>query len=284
MPGGMRNGLMWLKWRRRAGLVATCMLLLSCMPASILFSADPAPLSDAQQVDKRISEFTKDHGLNIYWKFGPDFIPPTHRGRMKAAQASVAQANMVLGLYERLCKVWPREVTRHIRGVYICDWVEVMNVRGVCMAEGRCVYMSSNLPEYVLWPRCFHECTHVLNEAVGFDRNRWNALLPAGVRYIGQEATKGNPFETSPKLYEQGFLAKYCQIDADEDFAVIASYVFADPKELKERMAQYPEIRKKATFVIEYFRKLSKDLDLGAYDTVLEPKPSEPRNTSKPSP
>lgn len=138
------------------------------------------------------------------------------------------------------------------------------------MANEDNVYMSSYLPEYTLWPRLIHESSHVVSRAVPLDTKLWNSQMAEGARYIGAEATKGDPFTTSEKLYQQGFLVQYAQIDLDEEFAILSQYIFTSPDEVKALMKKYPAVRKRVALTIDYYKALSNKIDFSGYDDIIK--------------
>ena len=239
---------------------------------------DPNELNDAEKVDRRIAAFTREHPFAIYWKFNPSFIPAANRDKnckyryMTGSQASVAQANMLIGMVEKLFNTWPPEATRHLKGVYIFDWVEIM-VRGVSMGQDGYLYMSSNSPPDFLQRTIFHESSHIVSETVPIDRKLWESQMAKGAHYLAASNYSPPNFDpngTSEQLYKQGFLTQYNQVNLDEDFAVLADHLFMAPKELKALMKKYPEIRKKGILIINYFRKVSAKFDFSDFDDVIK--------------
>lgn len=230
---------------------------------------DPVELNEVQKVDALARAMHQERKIDFRWKYSPDFIHVHFKNYWKGSQASVSQAKMVLGLYQKMFSVWPEDLTKHIKGVYIFDALEMSGVRGVCIEYDFNLYMSGFLPEYVTVPRVFHEASHAVTRAVPFDKKLWAAGMAKEARYIGKEALKGDPMSAREELYLKGFLIQYSQIDADEEFAVLAQYLFGSPKELKDLMLKYPEVRKRAVLAIQYFKGLSGKIDLRYFDDVI---------------
>lgn len=240
---------------------------------------DPAAPNEAQKVDQMILALEKDHGLKLQWKYHPDFISPHFKNQWKGNQASPEQAQMQVRVFRKMCAAWPRELTKHIQGVYVYDCLEMSGVKGVCIEYDFNLHMSSNLPEYVILPRAFHEATHAITRQTPLDANLWKAQMAAGARYLGDEAVKvPDPMQARDDLHEKGFLLQYSQIDLMEEFAVLSQYLFTEPGWLKERMQKFPEVRKRVLLTMEYFKALSDKVDFSAYDDVLPNGTTPPPN------
>lgn len=220
------------------------------------------------KIDRKIIEIVGKRKTDIFWKYTPEFIHPHFKNQWKGAPASVKQAELMVGVCEKWLSAWPDEVTKHIKGVYIFDWLEMYGVKGVCIEYDFNLYMSSNMGENELLPRFFHEATHALTRAMPLDARLWSESLPAGVKYTGDEATKDGPMQFGEEWYKNGFLLKYSQSCADEEIAIIAQYMFANPEELKRLIRKYPEIGKRAKLAMDYFKKVSDKFDFSAYDDI----------------
>jgi len=241
-------------------------------PALVL--AEPAAEKPAaeiteQDIERRIEELKKSRDIIVYWKYTPEIIPVHIRDVVKVSQASLKQADMILRLTERLIEIWPAELTRYIKEVYIFDVVEMHGVKGVCMEYDGRIFMSSHLPEYVLWANIIHEASHAVSRYVPLDNQDWPVAPPGSNRYIGAVATQGDPFEISEEIRNNGFIVKYASIDRDEEFAVLSQYLFSDPDQTKKLMKEYPEIRKRASLAIRYYQAITEDVNFSFYDDVL---------------
>lgn len=232
-------------------------------------AAQPAKKISPEEIDRQIAAIQKERDIPIFWKYTEDMVPANVRGMMRVSQASPEQADKILRLTRRMLEIWPPEVTRHIKGIFIFHEIEMYGVNGVCMENDGRVFMTSNFAEYILWPRIIHESSHAVSRFVPLDGAKWDTALAPGVRYIGPEATQGNPFETGEEIHRKGFIVKYAQIDRDEEFAVLSQYIFSDVDQVKALMRKYPELQKRATLAIHYYRALSPKIDLSMYDDVI---------------
>lgn len=254
-----------------AAILAVLPWLLVPTPAHAE-STKPAaetPRATEQDIERRIAEIRKQRNIVVHWKYTPEIIPVHIREMLKVTQASVDQAAMILRLTDRMLEIWPMELTRHITDIFIFNEVEMHGVKGVCMEYDGRVFMSANLPEYVLWPRIIHEASHAVSRYVPLDEKHWPVNPPDSKRYIGAAGTQGNPFETSEEIRNNGFIEKYASIDRDEEFAVLSQYLFTAPEETKKLMKKYPAIRKRASLAILYYKAISPKIDLSVYDDLL---------------
>lgn len=247
-----------------------CVLAVLLGPAGTSApAAQPAKKISPEEIDRQIAAIQKERDIPIFWKYTEDMVPANVRGMMRVSQASPEQAEVILRLTRRMLEIWPPEVTRHIKGVFIFNEIEMYGIKGVCMENDGRVFMTSNFAEYILWPRIIHEASHAVSRYVPLDGAKWDKALAPGVRYIGPEATKGNPFETGEEIHSRGFIVKYAQIDRDEEFAVISQYIFTSVDEVRDLMKKYPELRKRVTLALQYYKALSPKIDLSMYDDVL---------------
>jgi hypothetical protein len=253
-----------------AGICAVTLgLTLGCVMPCSAGTSDRLPTGDSaaeQAIDRQIQKIRAERGLEIHWRYSPDFIPPHWKTQWTGSPASVAQAEKMVSLCERWLSTWPDELTKVIKGIYIFDWLQMHGIKGVCIEYDFNLYLSSNMQDGDLLCRFFHEATHSLTRAVPLDATKWSSTLPKGVHYIGDEATKGNPLEVGDQYYRNGFLYKYSQSCADEEVAIIAQYLFTGPEELKRLMQKYPELRKRVMLAIDYFRRLSDEIDFSYFE------------------
>ncbi len=243
--------------------------ILLCPVGWHALGASPAKSVTPEDIDRQVIELQQQRNLPVYWRYTEDMVPANVRGMMRVSPASPAQAEVILRLTRRLLEIWPPEVSRHLKGVYIFHEIEMQGVKGVCMENDGRIFMTSNFAEYILWPRIIHESSHAVSRFVPLDGAKWDQSMAPGVRYIGSEATKGDPFETGEEIHKKGFLVKYAQIDRDEEFAVLSQYLFSDADQVKGLMRKYPELRKRATLAIQYYKALSPKIDLSPFDDVL---------------
>jgi hypothetical protein len=247
-------------------------------------AAQPAKKIGPEEIDRQIAAIQKERNLPVFWKYTEDMVPANVRGMMRVSQASPEQAEVILRLTRRLLEVWPPEVTRHLKGVFIFNEIEMYGVKGVCMENDGRVFMTSNFAEYILWPRIIHESSHAVSRFVPLDGSTWDQSMAPGVRYIGPEATQGNPFEENEAIYSKGFIVKYAMIDRDEEFAVLSQYIFSEPDKVVGLMKKYPELRRRATLAINYFKALSPKIDLSMYDDVIWTEENNHRRRPGPRP
>ncbi len=258
--------------------IAVALAAFSCLlvPTARAEVAKPgeadAPKVTAQDIGRRIAKIHKERKILVHWKYTPDIIPVHIRGMLKVSQASIEQADMILRLTERMLAIWPPELTRHVSEVFIFNEVEMHGVKGVCMEYDGRIFMTANLPEYVLWPRIIHEASHAVSRYVPLDDKHWPVNPPGSKRYIGAAGTQGNPFEVSEEIRNNGFIEKYASIDRDEEFAVLSQYLFTAPEEMRKLMKEYPAIRERASLAIDYYKAISSKVDLSAYEDLLEKK------------
>jgi hypothetical protein len=259
-----------MKFRACRRTILGCVLAVWLSPAGgSADAAEPARKITPEEIDRQIQKIQQERNIPIHWKYTEEMVPANVRGMMRVSQASPEQADKILRLTRRMLEIWPPEVTRHIKGIFIFHEIEMYGVNGVCMENDGRVFMTSNFAEYILWPRLIHESSHAIHRFVPLDGSKWDASMAPGVRYIGPEATKGNPFEENEEIYSKGFLVKYAMIDREEEFAVLAQYLFSEPDKVKNLMKKYPELRRRATLAINYFKALSPKIDLRAFDEVL---------------
>lgn len=262
-----------MKYRLLAATVYVFTLLcLAGLRAPSAGATQPDGADEARlmaEIERQVSEIKEQRGITFHWQYSPEIIPVHIRDRLRASQASVEQVQMMLRLTHRLLEIWPQEVTKHINAIYAFHEIEMYGIVGVCMEYDGGVFMTCNLPEYVLWPRIIHEAAHAVSRYVRLDAELWNRHLAPDARYIGAEATQGNPFEINEEILSRGFLEKYAQIDLDEEFAILSQYIFGAPDRIIELMNKYPAVRTRATLAINYYRALSDELDLSHFDDVI---------------
>lgn len=223
-----------------------------------------------QKLDARIAKIRETCGVEVHWKLNENFLPAPWRSKSKGIQITLDEAERLLGQIERFLTVVPKDVSgKHLKNIYLLHTL-VVEGHTVCMAHGQDLFMGGNMGAYLLWPRLFHEFSHVLHERVRLDGKLWRSQMPEGSRHVGEKAMGGNPFSTNEDYYRKGFLMQYSQVSLEEEFAVLSDYAFTKQKELKGLMEKYPAVKNRVKLLIAYYKALSKEYDFSFYDDVLQ--------------
>ena len=115
-------------------------------------------------------------------------------------------------------------------------------------------------PHFELSHLFYHELGHaVLNQIDSWlVKMRWKRLLPEGFKFRGtgfDAAWSGRSnTEFSNEWLEFGFISQYSASCFDEDFCMIAQYLYAGTSEFWQAADSYPLILHKVRMVIEVYR------------------------------
>ena len=163
----------------------------------------------------------------------------------------------------RLCK--GSGLRRCVKSVVAGRSIQSDGVELGGVAQGRKIYMAVThgdvvFSDFELGQLFYHELGHsVLNQVDSWlVEMRWQDLLPSGFKYprLGFNAVqngKANP-EFSRDWLEYGFISQYSATCFDEDFCMIAQFLYAGTRDFWQAADSFPLILQKVRRVIEVYR------------------------------
>ena len=111
-----------------------------------------------------------------------------------------------------------------------------------------------------------HEFSSILlrGQRARFPTRAWKTANPSGFAYDGtgvEMLGRPNLLVPSPRFLEQGFLTRYSQSSLENDFNMIAGWMFTRPAEIRDFGERYPRIRKKLELAVSFYEALHSGFD-----------------------
>lgn len=101
------------------------------------------------------------------------------------------------------------------------------------------------------------EFSSILMKNYSFPENAWQSKNPSNFQYVGNGRDMlgtGNSYSQTPELLTKGLICEYAQASVEEDFNMMAYWLFTKPNELKALAKKYPIINSKLLLVINFYQ------------------------------
>ena len=170
-------------------------------------------------------------------------------------------------LNQALLKYPARVLQQNLQTIYV---VSELHYRGIGASGTNCerdLYIANGGSELGYDDACLegtfhHEFSSVLlwYYPEYLNKTAWNAVNPRGFRYgedgVAAVKAKHDSTEADPALCAKGFLCEYSQASLEDDFNMLAEYLFTGNPTLPRLVAQYPKLKHKQDLVLAFYQKV----------------------------
>jgi hypothetical protein len=243
---------------------AIALALLCPLASSLSAAAD-----DCDELDMALAELERKHHVQIHYQYDPStFFPPAWISPgmgLAAEQIHWRDVAALISTLEQFLAAHPASVIQgNLEHIYLL---------GRLSFQGR-EYGGTHTDKsiYVVWDRA-RKCTlpfmlsrlhsefsSTLCDHNTFPIDRWMNTNPPGFRYTGtgfEMLGNNDLYESTDQERADGFLVKYSKSSMENDFNMIASWLFTQPDALEAVAVQSMRIRQKIMLAEEFYRSVS---------------------------
>jgi hypothetical protein len=245
--------------------VFAAILLNVVVQSRVAFGADEA------QIDHQIEGLRREYGVRVQYHYDPtEFFPKDWLKKPISAEGSELELDEVERLIPIIDKFLMRQpkavIKKNLKDIYLTKTLKFYGKTFGASNSRTAIYLHNNgskRPSYdeYLEEGLHHEFSSILMRNYEFPKDRWSKVNPSdfsyghsGVEVLGEKGLHGQ----SEEQLERGFVEKYCESTMENDFNVVAAWLFVKPEELKNLAEKYERVAAKRRLAIEFYKSVDK--------------------------
>lgn len=239
-------------------------LALLCSLASALFAE-----TELEKLEAAMAELETAYHVQIHYQYDPaSFFPgawTVPAMDMLAEEIHWKDAEALVPVLKQFLAAHPADVIEgNLEHIYLL---------GRLSFQGRDYGGThTNKSIYVVWDRSrkytlpfllerlHSEFSSTLRDHHAFPTDRWLQINPPDFHYTGtgfEMLGDGNIYTSTKQEWVDGFLVKYSQSSLENDFNMIAAWLFTKPDELETIARQSTRMNQKIMLAEEFYRSVS---------------------------
>lgn len=239
--------------------------LLLAMSFVVLRSCEPA-------VELAVKSISNRHGVTVYYEYDRKAFFPENWLQApisaKGSQMLADEVTRLVPIIHRFLGVYPARVVKdNLESIYLLERLEIYG-KDYGATNGRSsLYVRSEGKEngygdLFLLGQLHHEFSSILKRNHPFPLSQWKQVNPAAFRYLDDEKAAldwDDPYVQDEKLLRAGFVTRYATSSLENDFNVVAKWLFTRDVELRKLATQYPRIAAKRQLAISFYKTVSSE-------------------------
>ncbi len=229
-----------------------------------------ASRSNSADIDAQLSQIQQDFNVRVHYRYDPDSFFPAHwrTPSIAATGDPIEQGQVVrmIPLIREFCQSHPASVIRsNLTDIYLLGTLTCSGGKYGSSYHGQCLYITCQKIEQgytrsFLSQRLHSEFSSILFNRYTFPTAQWEQTNSPLFSYSGNGFEMlSNPLRYShtTTLRADGFLLNYSRSSLENDFNMIAAWLFSQPEELETISRQYSKIRQKQTLAETFYKSIS---------------------------
>ncbi|MCX7887304.1 MAG: putative zinc-binding metallopeptidase [Verrucomicrobiae bacterium] len=232
--------------------------------AALVSAGTEAGLQEA--VEQELHRIQVETAVRIYYRCeSPDFFPAEWLNEEISPQAeplAIEELWELLPVIRRFLTAYPPELLRmNLSAIYLAARLRFYgkDYGGTCFRSSIYLACPEDAPPEFLLARLHSEFSSVLFRKHPFPKKRWCQLLPPRFQYVGSGTImlgERNLYAQDSRLLAGGFIVRYAQSSLENDFNMIADWLFTKRAKLDALCRKYPLLRQKRDLAVSFYRAI----------------------------
>ena len=199
--------------------------------------------------------------------FPPEWLrePPNCEG----AQVDLVEAERLPPIVEQFASTYGTSfMGRDLRDLYLvselrCFGRSFGGTNGTAAVYIKVGAAERGFTDEFLLSMLHSEFSSILMRNYSFPRDEWENANPPGFAYSEnavQVVEESGQYELSEELLADGFLAQYATTSIENDFNILASWLFTRQSELCQYAERYEAIKHKANLAIQFYNTIDPEV------------------------
>lgn len=205
--------------------------------------------------------------INVHYKYNPEFFFPKEwlEEPINAIGEEIKpdQILRIDNLLEKFYSFFPKKLLeKNLKNIYFLHYMKFYNIDGwggTRSEDSIYIILRKEYEDIDVLEIMIEEFSSILMMNYDFDYDLWNLFNFSDFKYSGtgvEVLNNNNLLNSNEDLYAYGFLYKYAMSSIENDFNSISRYLFLKKDELLKLAGQYPIIKNKMNYAIDFYRKL----------------------------
>lgn len=239
-------------------------LLTGLITVAVALTAGQAAPRD--NIEREIQRLHAETGVRIHYLYDPTcYFPAEWRNDDIAPEAEplpLDEVRYVLPVVRRFLSAYPVELLRqNLTAIYLASRFQFYgkNYGGTSFQSSIYLACPENAPDEFLLARLHSEFSSILLRKHAFPKEAWRQLLPPQFRYLGSGVAmlgQRNLYAQDSRLLADGFIVRYAQSSLENDFNMMADWLFTKPAKLDALCRKYPLLRQKRDLVVQFYQSI----------------------------
>ena len=244
----------------------TSILFAALLSAVLHTAASP----ETDYIDGQLALLQTEFTVQIHYQYDTNlFFPPEWQIpslALSASEIDIAEVTRLLPIIQQFLAVHPVSVVHtNLEHIYLLKELSFRGKPYGSTHKDKSMYIVCNgvenrySDEFMLC-RLHSEFSSILLEHHPFPTDAWKQLNPEGFTYLGSGFEMvDNPscYDSTDRSCSDGFLVNYCRSSLQNDFNMIASWLFTRKGELEGISQKYVIIQQKQAIAEQFYTSLS---------------------------
>ena len=225
---------------------------------------------EVAQIDVEIISIQKDFNVQVHYPYDRDLFFPTAwktpSNEMLAKQIELAEVARLLPIIRDFLSDHPLSVIHSdLDHIYLLAELSFRGKAYGSTYEKKSIYLvckgiEQRYTAEFLEQRLHSEFSSILLRRHSFPARQWSQINPPGFSYSGngfEVVNHPSRYDFSERAHSEGFLLVYSQSSLENDFNMMASWLFTKKDALDEISEKHEKMRLKQALAEQFYQSLS---------------------------
>ncbi len=254
---------------------AVRVLLLALLTLFAALTAAPRTIADERaEIEIKIASIKSKYNVQVHHFYSvEDYFPASWRKAPISArgrQLALEEVARLLPIIERFLSTYPKTVlSDNLADIYLLAELHFYGkIYGATNSQSG-LYIKSEgnrkgFSNSFLLRTMHAEFSSILMRNHEFPEEKWRMDNAADFEYRGtgrEMLGETDLYRQTSELLSQGFIVKYAQSSVENDFNMIAYWLFTDRDRLRQLARKYPRIKAKMELAINFYKSIDGRFD-----------------------